>query len=89
MSAGISPSGLMDWQAPGLFFISAFDRMGIPQNERIGLAPEGSSAPLHDLFPSVPKSEGYVDTSHAAACAAAFAVPCRSQFKGCKMVFTV
>jgi len=43
------------------FFISAFDRMGIPQNERIGLAPEGSFAPLHDLFLSVAKSEGYVE----------------------------
>jgi thiaminase/transcriptional activator TenA len=43
------------------FFVSAFDRVGIPQNERVGLTPEGKFAPLHDLFLSVAKSEGYTE----------------------------
>jgi thiaminase/transcriptional activator TenA len=38
------------------FFVSAFDRMGVPQEERAGLAPRGLSAPLHDLFLSVANS---------------------------------
>jgi thiaminase (transcriptional activator TenA) len=41
------------------FFVSAFGRMGISQEQPVGLAPLGLSAPLHDLFLSVANSEGY------------------------------
>jgi thiaminase/transcriptional activator TenA len=41
------------------FFIDAFERVGAPPDQRTGLPPRGLSAPLHDLFLGVAKSEGY------------------------------
>jgi thiaminase/transcriptional activator TenA len=41
------------------FFIDAFERMGAPDNERTGLAPQGLALPLHGLFLEVAETEGY------------------------------
>jgi thiaminase (transcriptional activator TenA) len=41
------------------FFVSAFERIGVPRDLRIGLPPGGATAPLHDVFLSVAKNEGY------------------------------
>jgi thiaminase/transcriptional activator TenA len=41
------------------FFIDAFERMGAPDNERTGLAPQGLALPLHKLFLKVAETEGY------------------------------
>ena len=41
------------------FFVAAFERIGAPRDQRSGLPPQGPSAPLHDLFLSVAKMEGY------------------------------
>jgi thiaminase/transcriptional activator TenA len=41
------------------FFVAAFERVGVPENMRTGLPPEGLAAPLNDLFLNVAKSEGY------------------------------
>jgi thiaminase/transcriptional activator TenA len=41
------------------FFIDAFERMGAPDNERTGLAPQGLALPLHALFLKVAEREGY------------------------------
>jgi thiaminase/transcriptional activator TenA len=40
-------------------FVDAFERMGAPANERIGLAPKGLALPLHALFLKVAETEGY------------------------------
>jgi thiaminase/transcriptional activator TenA len=40
-------------------FVDAFDRMGAPDNERTGLAPQGLALPLHALFLKVAETEGY------------------------------
>jgi thiaminase (transcriptional activator TenA) len=40
-------------------FIDAFERMGAPDNERTGLAPQGLALPLHTLFLKVAETEGY------------------------------
>jgi thiaminase (transcriptional activator TenA) len=40
-------------------FIEAFERMGAPDNERIGLSPQGLALPLHALFLKVAGTEGY------------------------------
>ena len=40
-------------------FVDAFDRMGAPDNERTGLAPQGLTLPLHALFLKVAETEGY------------------------------
>jgi thiaminase/transcriptional activator TenA len=41
------------------FFSDAFERMGAPDNERTGLAPQGLALPLHTLFLKVAETEGY------------------------------
>jgi thiaminase/transcriptional activator TenA len=41
------------------FFINAFERMAIPAEARTGLAPQGLSQPLHNLFRAVAENEGY------------------------------
>jgi thiaminase/transcriptional activator TenA len=41
------------------FFVDAFERMGTPDNERTGLAPQGLAFPLHALFLKVAETEGY------------------------------
>ncbi len=40
-------------------FVDAFERMGAPDNERTGLAPQGLALPLHALFLKVAETEGY------------------------------
>ena len=41
------------------FFVDAFERVGAAPDQRTGLPPRGLSAPLHDLFLGVAKTEGY------------------------------
>jgi thiaminase/transcriptional activator TenA len=41
------------------FFAAAFERIGTPPASRTGLPPNAQSAPLHDVFLSVAKNEGY------------------------------
>ena len=41
------------------FFVNAFERMAVPAEARTGLAPQGLSQPLHNLFLAVAESEGY------------------------------
>jgi thiaminase (transcriptional activator TenA) len=40
-------------------FVEAFERMGVPRNERTGLSPHGLALPLHALFLKVAETEGY------------------------------
>ncbi|HWY82043.1 MAG TPA: TenA family protein [Roseiarcus sp.] len=40
-------------------FVDAFERMGAPDDERSGLAPQGLALPLHALFLKVAETEGY------------------------------
>ena len=40
-------------------FIDAFELIGVPGNERTGLAPQGLVLPLHALFLKVAETEGY------------------------------
>jgi thiaminase/transcriptional activator TenA len=40
-------------------FADAFERIGAPDNERTGLAPQGLALPLHTLFLKVAETEGY------------------------------
>jgi thiaminase/transcriptional activator TenA len=40
-------------------FVDAFERMGAPDDERTGLAPQGLALPLHALFLKVAETEGY------------------------------
>ena len=41
------------------YFVAAFERVGAPSDQRTGLPKQGLAAPLHDIFLSVAKSEGY------------------------------
>ncbi|MGA2495044.1 MAG: TenA family protein [Roseiarcus sp.] len=41
------------------FFAAAFERIGVPADQRTGLPPQGASAALHDLFLGVARTEGY------------------------------
>jgi len=41
------------------YFIAAFARVGLPEDQRAALPPQGLAAPLNDLVSNVSKSEGY------------------------------
>ena len=41
------------------FFVDAFERMAVPAEARTGLAAQGLSQPLHNLFLTVAENEGY------------------------------